>query len=60
MEKENTKNAGLELILKKYKKAFRIPENLNFYSEKDYREAERQRCAQGQEQGAIGQAQKGS
>lgn len=41
MEKEYTKNAGLKLILKKYKKAFRIPENLNFYSEKDFREAER-------------------
>ncbi len=41
MEKDYTKNAGLKLILKKYKKAFRIPENLNFYSEKDYREAER-------------------
>ncbi|MEE9450170.1 MAG: hypothetical protein V3V72_08975 [Ignavibacteriaceae bacterium] len=41
MEKEYTKNAGLKLILKNNKKAFRIPENLNFYSEKDFREAER-------------------
>jgi hypothetical protein len=41
MEKEYTKNAGLKLILKKNKRAFRIPENLNFYSEKDFREAER-------------------
>lgn len=41
MEKEFTKNAGLKLLLKKYKKIFRIPENLNYYSEKDYQEAER-------------------
>lgn len=41
MEKEYTKNAGLKLIFKNYKKAFRIPENLNFYSEEDFREAER-------------------
>ena len=41
MEKEHTKNVGLKLILRKYKNAFRIPENLNHYTEKDFREAER-------------------
>ena len=36
-----TKNAGLKMLLKKYQKMFRIPENLNFYSEKDYHVAEK-------------------
>ncbi len=26
-------NAGIQLLLKKYRKIFRIPENLNFYLE---------------------------
>jgi len=29
------------MLLKKYQKVFRIPENLNYYSEKDYRIAEK-------------------
>ena len=29
------------MLLMKYQKTFRIPENLNFYSEKDYRIAEK-------------------
>ena len=41
MGKDLTKNAGFKLLLKKYRKVFRIPENLNYYSEKDYQEAER-------------------
>jgi len=41
MGKGFTKNAGLKLLLRKYKKIFRIPENLNYYSEKDFQEAER-------------------
>ena len=35
------KNVGLENLYKKYQQAFRIPENLNHYSERDYRNAER-------------------
>jgi hypothetical protein len=41
MEKKLTKNDGLKLLLKKYRKIFRIPENLDYYSEKDYQGAER-------------------
>ncbi len=41
MQNKFTKNAGLKMLLKKYQKIFRIPENLNFYSEKDYRIAEK-------------------
>ncbi len=36
MQNKFTKNAGLKMLIKKYQKIFRIPENLNFYSEKDY------------------------
>ena len=41
MEKELTKDNGLKLLLKKHRKIFRIPENLDYYSEKDYQVAER-------------------
>jgi hypothetical protein len=32
---------GLEELLKRYRRLFRIPENVNHYSEEDYRLAER-------------------
>ena len=41
MQNKFPKNAGLKMLLKKYQKIFRIPENLNFYSEKDYQVAEK-------------------
>jgi hypothetical protein len=34
-------NIGLELLLKKYKKLFRSPENVNYYSRSDYLIAEK-------------------
>ena len=34
-------NQGIQALIKIYKNIFRIPENLNYYSEKDYRAAER-------------------
>jgi hypothetical protein len=34
-------NPGLESLLEKYRKVFRVPENLNFYTEEDYKRAER-------------------
>jgi hypothetical protein len=41
MKKHSIKDLGIRLLLKKYKKNFRIPENLNYYSERDYRMAEK-------------------
>jgi len=41
MKKECSKNSGLKMLLKKYKKIFRIPENLNYYSKEDYQIAEK-------------------
>ncbi len=41
MQKEFAKNSGLKMLLEKYQKIFRIPENLNHYSEKDYQIAEK-------------------
>ena len=41
MERDLKKNVGIQLLLEKYRELFRIPENLNHYSETDYRNAER-------------------
>jgi hypothetical protein len=41
MKKYSIKDVGIQLLLKKYKSIFRIPENLNYYSERDYRMAEK-------------------
>ena len=41
MKKQSLNDIGIQLLLKKYKKVFRIPENLNYYSEKEYRIAEK-------------------
>ncbi|MBC8392178.1 MAG: hypothetical protein H8E17_06410 [Deltaproteobacteria bacterium] len=41
MKNETQGNSGIKLLVKKYKAMFRIPENLNFYSEHDYQIAER-------------------
>ena len=35
-------NVGKKELLRKYRKAFRIPENLNYYSKEDFKSAERQ------------------
>ena len=32
---------GIEELIKKYRTSFHIPENINYYSEKDYKIAER-------------------
>jgi hypothetical protein len=41
MEKPVHGNSGIKLMVKKYRKAFRVPENLDFYSEEDFILAER-------------------
>jgi hypothetical protein len=41
MQKVQRKINGIDLLLKRYRKVFRIPENLNHYSKKDYAIAER-------------------
>ena len=41
MKINSIEDEGIRLFLKKYKELFRIPENLNYYSEKDYRIAEK-------------------
>ena len=41
MERDLKRNAGIQLLLEKYREMFRIPENLNHYSETDLRNAER-------------------
>jgi hypothetical protein len=46
-------NQGIQALIKIYKNIFRIPENLNHYSEKDYRAAERKFLKQALEQRKI-------
>ena len=41
MKGDLKQNPGISLLLKRYKKVFQIPENLNYYSEQDYKVAER-------------------
>ena len=40
--KNNSKHkSGIQLLLERYRRVFRIPENKNHYSETDYKRAER-------------------
>lgn len=41
MEKTIHENIGIKLMIQKYRKAFRVRENLEFYSEEDFIVAER-------------------
>ena len=41
MKNNANENHGVTRLVNEYKKIFRIPENLNFYSEEDYHRAER-------------------
>ena len=41
MKQDSKRLAGIQLLLAKYRQSFRIPENLNHYSDKDLRIAER-------------------
>ena len=36
-----SQNTGIKLLVEKYRKKFRIAENINHYSEKNYKIAER-------------------
>lgn len=41
MEYERPNSTGLERLVEKYRDAFRIPENLNYYSEEDLPKVEK-------------------
>ena len=41
MDKVKTGNTGIKKLIKKGKEQFRINENVSFYSEKDYKRAEK-------------------
>ena len=41
MKDHNKKNLGLIILTRQCREKFKIPENLNHYSEKDYKKAER-------------------
>ncbi len=41
MDNSSHTNNGIKLLVQKYREQFRISENLDHYSEREYREAER-------------------
>ena len=41
MKSAKKENSSVQKLVDSYKKAFRIPENLNFYSKEDFKRAER-------------------
>ena len=41
MKRDVKENTGIQLLVKKYKKIFQIPENLEYYSKEDYKTAEK-------------------
>ena len=41
MNKKALKNPGVVMLISKYRKMFRIPENLDYYSSEDFLDAER-------------------
>ena len=41
MDKGEPRNVGIKRLIKHAKKKFRITENLSYYSENDYKEAEK-------------------
>jgi hypothetical protein len=41
VKKESAQSKGLHLLIEHYRSIFRIPENLYYYSEKDFITAER-------------------
>ncbi len=41
IEKQPFETSGMDRLVEKYRRQFRIPENLNYYAEGDYHRAER-------------------
>ena len=41
MKEKSTDISGIKRLLRKYRNVFKIPENLNHYSDEDYKIAER-------------------
>jgi hypothetical protein len=41
MKEKSTDVSGIKRLLRKYRDVFKIPENLNHYSDEDYKIAER-------------------
>ena len=57
MRKDSRTNRGIKSLVRLYKNIFRSPENLNHYSERDYRKAERKFLKYALEQRRIDNAE---
>ena len=57
MKKESRTNRGIKSLIRLYKSIFRTPENLNHYSKRDYRKAERKFLKYALEQRRIDNAE---
>ena len=53
MKDNPIQNTCIQLLLERYRTAFRIPENLEYHSEEDYKKAERRYLKYAIEHGAI-------
>jgi hypothetical protein len=53
MKKNPKHKSGIQLLLDRYRRIFRIPENKNHYSETDYKRAERRFLKYAIEEGII-------
>ena len=53
MKKDVQQRSGIVLLLDRYRETFRVAENLNHYSENDYKRAERRFLKYAIEQGVI-------
>jgi len=57
MRKDSRTNRGIKSLVRLYKNIFRSPENLNHYSKRDYRKAERKFLKYALEQRRIDNAE---
>ena len=54
MKKGLKQNIGIQLLLRRYRDKFRVPENFNHYSKADFREAEKKFLKYAIRQGKVG------
>jgi len=54
MAKDSKQSEGIQLLMKKYRDMFQIPENLNHYSDTDYKIAEKKFLKYAIREGKVG------
>lgn len=54
IQRDSKQNASIKSLVKKYRAMFEIPENLNYYSEADYKIAEKKFLKYAMLEGKVG------